>query len=430
MERLTLYKAQLLDMLAEGKSLYSLCDFVEDNIGSPTAICLATETIIATSRSYTHDLVREYVDSPKKYDTNDMVNSQKMLELVYSDCKPHVIYFPYLHDKRVLCGCIYKKERIAILDIVLQKEDPTEEQLDFVELVATHLPLFMKSNGFLTNERKNISVQNLVVGIINGTVSVEKQRIHIYNSRFFGTKNWRLLLIAKRTEEKEESQEASDTLFDKLYKAFASEYGWWPVLYMEDTYERSLVLVDDTRMEDVSKLMNFCAKNNCVANISYSFSNLECLPEAFDNLKLMDITFLNATIDETLRFYDDYKIGLAITNLYIQGRKDIFKSRYLEQIIEYDNMHGTEYYITLEMYFAHRANNKEIANALFIHNNTVMYRLRRISKLFSIDFGNYRIMSDIFYSLTLGKLAQRAYDNHGNTEKMGAGRSDEHTRPN
>ena len=58
-----------------------------------------------------------------------------------------------------------------------------------------------------------------------------------------------------------------------------------------------------------------------------------------------------------------------------------FHDETLGPLIQYDARNGTELVHTLEMYFAHRANLKETADALFLHRNSLAYRLRRIAEV-------------------------------------------------
>ncbi|MBI2939576.1 MAG: helix-turn-helix domain-containing protein [Chloroflexi bacterium] len=58
-----------------------------------------------------------------------------------------------------------------------------------------------------------------------------------------------------------------------------------------------------------------------------------------------------------------------------------FHDETLGALLEYDRRNGTEFLRTLEAYFAHGANLKATADALYLHRNSLSYRLRRISEV-------------------------------------------------
>jgi len=56
------------------------------------------------------------------------------------------------------------------------------------------------------------------------------------------------------------------------------------------------------------------------------------------------------------------------------------------RIFEFDQQNGTDFLRTLETYLLNNQSLKESANALFVHRNTVTYRLARISNICQINF--------------------------------------------
>jgi purine catabolism regulator len=60
----------------------------------------------------------------------------------------------------------------------------------------------------------------------------------------------------------------------------------------------------------------------------------------------------------------------------------------LKVLLDYDQENNTELVHTLCSYFEHGGNVKQIAQALYVHYNTVVYRLDRIEKLLKISLSN------------------------------------------
>ncbi len=53
----------------------------------------------------------------------------------------------------------------------------------------------------------------------------------------------------------------------------------------------------------------------------------------------------------------------------------------LKPLLDYDRAHGADYVDTLEMYLIHGGSIKAVAEDMFIHRNTIMYRMENIKKM-------------------------------------------------
>lgn len=53
--------------------------------------------------------------------------------------------------------------------------------------------------------------------------------------------------------------------------------------------------------------------------------------------------------------------------------------------MEYDKTNGTDYFHTLKAYVEHNLDASKTSAALFVHYNTVKYKINRIRELFALD---------------------------------------------
>ena len=60
----------------------------------------------------------------------------------------------------------------------------------------------------------------------------------------------------------------------------------------------------------------------------------------------------------------------------------------LAALVDYDEKNGTELVLTLEVYFRCDASLRAAADALYLHRNSLAYRLRRISEITGLDLDN------------------------------------------
>lgn len=76
-------------------------------------------------------------------------------------------------------------------------------------------------------------------------------------------------------------------------------------------------------------------------------------------------------------------------------------------LVDYDHRRGSDLVRTLRVYFDTGANASETADRLFLHRNSLLYRLERIQELTGLDLKR----PDARLALQLGLLANRRGDN-------------------
>jgi purine catabolism regulator len=73
----------------------------------------------------------------------------------------------------------------------------------------------------------------------------------------------------------------------------------------------------------------------------------------------------------------------------------------IEPLQEHDRTRGSDLVLTLRTYFAAGGNASEAADRLFLHRNSMLYRLERVQRLTGLDLKNDRVA----LALRLGLLA-------------------------
>ena len=83
---------------------------------------------------------------------------------------------------------------------------------------------------------------------------------------------------------------------------------------------------------------------------------------------------------------------------------DAFASRTLGPLTAYDRLHGGDLVRTLRAYIEEDRVQRRVAARCFVHVNTVVYRLRRISELLAVDLGDPRVIFDLTLALRISDL--------------------------
>jgi purine catabolism regulator len=64
---------------------------------------------------------------------------------------------------------------------------------------------------------------------------------------------------------------------------------------------------------------------------------------------------------------------------------DEFYKQTLAKLVEYDANHNTQLVSTLEAFFAHHGNASQTAESLYLHRNSLLYRLERIREISGLN---------------------------------------------
>lgn len=145
------------------------------------------------------------------------------------------------------------------------------------------------------------------------------------------------------------------------------------------------ILVSKISQEDKDNLIKLSQLENIVIGISWPFINIvefkKYFNQAVASVKYAQyFTQKSCVVDYTdFSYYDllhNYKGKISLKN---------FCHPALKVLREYDNNNNTEFYITLRTYLDYNKKLQATAEALFIHRNSLIYRLNRIKQLTGID---------------------------------------------
>lgn len=112
-----------------------------------------------------------------------------------------------------------------------------------------------------------------------------------------------------------------------------------------------------------------------------------------------------------VKYYEDigiYKLFFEINN---QSEMQKFYINTLKDLIEYDKKNSTELVETLEVYIEEDRNLNKTSERLFIHKNTLKYRIKRIEDISKCDLKNVNEVFDFYISFKIAKFLKRGHFN-------------------
>jgi PucR family transcriptional regulator, purine catabolism regulatory protein len=91
----------------------------------------------------------------------------------------------------------------------------------------------------------------------------------------------------------------------------------------------------------------------------------------------------------------------------LQGTAELrsFQQETLGELIDYDEKSGSQLLPTLEAFFTSNGNLSKTAEMLFVHRNTLMYRLKRIEELTGATLDDPEVRFDLQLALKMYHVA-------------------------
>lgn len=105
----------------------------------------------------------------------------------------------------------------------------------------------------------------------------------------------------------------------------------------------------------------------------------------------------NNNKENRLNYYKSFATAIFSASLS-KSQKELFVPDELNRVKEYDRIHGTNYFETLRVYLLNNQNLVETAKALYIHRNTLVYRLSRLQVILNADLDD----KDLAFRLLCG----------------------------
>ena len=154
-------------------------------------------------------------------------------------------------------------------------------------------------------------------------------------------------------------------------------------------------------IEDIKPYLNegniYCGigrLENTIMELSTSYD------EASNALKFADSAHKNHIVH-----YDDLGVFKLLINNIDSSEIACFYRDYLEPVVRYDKEYNSELVNTLKVYFESNFNLLLTSKKLFIHRNTLNYRLKKIEDLLSMDISKYqnRLALELALSIYISK---------------------------
>lgn len=161
------------------------------------------------------------------------------------------------------------------------------------------------------------------------------------------------------------------------------------------------ILVPDVSEKQAQELARLAVNEDVSIGVSWPFSNIAEFKRHFNQAV--------SSIKQAQRFgranevfdYSDFHYYDLLYNYTGKIPLKHYCHPALRVLREYDKANNTELYVTLRTYLEHKNNLRATAEALFIHRNTLVYRINRINELLKLDLGNINVIYSLVDSFRI-----------------------------
>ncbi len=165
-------------------------------------------------------------------------------------------------------------------------------------------------------------------------------------------------------------------------------------------------------LEIFERLKDFSAKEYVRIGISYPFTNIEGFVNRFDQAYTALEMGQKLKAEEMICLYQDYQIFDLLSEVKAPDELGRYCHPALAALRQYDHANNSKLYQTLCIYIEKGCNIKLTSESLYIHRNSLVYRISRITEICGIDLTDINTL----FLLRLSFLIDRYKEQNTNTE--------------
>lgn len=164
-------------------------------------------------------------------------------------------------------------------------------------------------------------------------------------------------------------------------------------------YANDIFFILNRQVQNTTFLIGIGSQYSKIHSLHKSFS------EANESIRLMQKFEDRGGISH---FEDHSVYHFLDSNIKDMELEDFFMKS-LGKIYEHDRLHGTSYIVTLENFFGNNLNISETAKAMFLHRNTLIYRIEKIKEILNSDLKNSEELLQIQLALKIFRLLNKNF---------------------
>ena len=188
------------------------------------------------------------------------------------------------------------------------------------------------------------------------------------------------------------------------YKSFTISDSLIFLIFLSNM-EKASILPLLKRIQD-SLLQRDFATSLAISGVGKSLTDIStCYHDAFDAL------FICSCLQENISFamIEDYRLEQMIMRTYKSEQFEALYNSLFAEVCKYDGENHTELMKTLRIFCTCLGSKTKTAQKLFLHRNTLQYRISKLESIMGISLGDDRNILNIAFLLTIKAFSTSAY---------------------
>ncbi|SDJ50767.1 PucR family transcriptional regulator [Salimicrobium halophilum] len=309
-------------------------------------------------------------------------------------------------ERRVVIAAKHMGQTLGYIWVQESHEFTKEEDFDFLKDIASYIGKMIYDLHKKTNEKDN-KKDEVLWKLLNHEFSTESQLQQEAALVKLSLPERSSVLAFSVTEGK--YRYMLDYL-ERMVRTYKQEYRMY---FVKSEYQLILLIEADKEGESLLKARDFVDRVKKEVGEEDFYYFLIGIGKEYDSLSKARKSFLEALeVIEIASFISPRpemmprefsKLGTYryLAALYEKNSSDDYYSEDLLRLMKNDQDKQTELLRTLEMYLANNTKGKQTASELFIHPNTLNYRIKQIQELTSIDFQDFNMKAYLYTELLL-----------------------------
>mgnify|MGYP002795130010 FL=1 len=287
---------------------------------------------------------------------------------------------------------------LGYLDSPLYCGAAEDSDIEFFDFVGNLIALELQKDQGRTSLPDNM-LDYFVYDLLEGHLT-DQQFIQA-RLNFF---HWDLLAQGKvqivSIQGRDRDLEPDHTRFRRLLDLFASAFPLYKTFVYVDQLKMLCPVEESLQMDRgfCQILEGLLSQEGLVAGVSRPLLRLDTISDF--NRQAQQAAELGRRLhpEKAVHFYDNYAIYHALE--LAAPQEDLFQFCHsaVALLRDYDYIHETELLESLRVYLTHNRSIGESAAALYIHRNTMNYRIARINELTQLDLGDPDVFCHLLFS--------------------------------
>ena len=376
---------ELLCRMAHAESLQEICDLTYQIIGNPVFISDLAHTILSYTKCVEiQDHIWQENVVLAHLQRNNLRQNRQVGTVHLSSSgtqRPVLVEDDYLPFPRVIKTLSHKGRAVGVMVVTAYLCPFQSNILDMVDLISSFVVPQMMRDRFLVSSDKQ-SVENFLITLLNGkdySQAEVEHRLELLNWKL-PAYTYLLCLCLKPGEKKNR-----DFTMHSILEEIRSQNNCRVFLY-----NSALVCLygSDTPVEhwedQAPQLSQLMEEANLQAGVSRRIVRMDQLVTYYQQAQSALELGMWLQRPHTFTHYDTLSSFLIFHRINSDDL-ELFVHQKIQALFTYDQDHDTELCATLQVYLEQAKSLAKTAEILFIHRNTVRYRIRKCTELINSD---------------------------------------------